>query len=139
MDNKICEKTMEDFLMLDKNERLPFKTTLHLLKCKKCRSEVHALTLAEKYAAEPLRHSSLKEMLENIKVKPVSMTKWIVWGVVMIFLMVTFGLILNRLDQTAFAILFNIIFGILITVYCALFVGTNMDFFVKKIEKIQMA
>ncbi|MBQ9205242.1 MAG: hypothetical protein IJ158_00835 [Treponema sp.] len=138
MNNEICEKMMENFLSLDKNERIPLKVTLHLLACKKCRSEVHALTLAEKYAAEPLRAKSFRETLENMSVKPVSMTKWIIWGVVMIFLMVTFGLILNRLDRASFAIIFNVIFGVLITVYCALFVATNMDFFVKKIDKMQL-
>lgn len=139
MKNEICEKTMDDFLALDKYEHIPLKVTLHLLTCKKCRSQVHYLTLAERYASEPIRTVPLKEALENMQVRPVSMTKWIIWGIVMILLMVTFGLFLNRFDKASFAIIFNVIFGILITVYCATFVGTNMDFFIKKIDKVQAA
>lgn len=139
MKNEICEKTMDAFLALDKYERIPGRVTLHLLACKKCRGQVHYLTLAERYASEPIRTSPLREALANMPVNPVSMTKWIVWGVIMILMMVTFGLFLNTTGRTGFAIIFNMIFGILVTVYCAIFVGTNMDFFIKKIEKTQTA
>lgn len=139
MNKEICEKHMDTFLSLDKYERIPLAVTLHLLTCKKCRTQVHYLSLAEKYASEPVRQKPFRDALESLPVHPVSMTKWIVWGIVMILLMVTFGLILNRLDRTSFAIFFNIIFGTLVTVYCALFVGTNMDFFIKKIDKAQAA
>ena len=130
---------MDDFLMLDKNERIPIKITLHLLKCKKCRSQVHYLTLSEKYAAEKLQYRPLTQMLENIPIKPVSMAKWIVSGILMIIMMVIFGLFLNRIDRAGFSIIFNLIFGLLVTAYCAIFVGTNIDFFIKKIEKVQTA
>ena len=135
MKNEICEKMMDEYLMLDKNERIPLRVTLHLLKCKKCRTQVHYLSLAEKYAGEPLRAEKLVDKLENMEVKPVSMTKWIISGILMIFMMVSFVLFLNKIDRASFSIIFNVIFGILVTVYCTLFVGTNVDFFVKKIEK----
>lgn len=139
MKTETCEKYMDDFLALDKYEHIPLKLTLHFLTCKECRTQVHYLTLAEKYASEPLRYSPLKAKLESMEIKPVSMAKWIVWGIVMILLMVTFGLFLNKTDSTTFAIIFNVIFGILITAYCAIFVSTNMDFFIKKIDKVQTA
>ncbi|MBQ8013204.1 MAG: hypothetical protein IJ257_02235 [Treponema sp.] len=139
MNKEICEKNMDKFMLLDKYERIPISVTLHLLKCRECRTKVHYLSLAEKYAAEPVKNSPLKTALENMQVKPVSMTKWIIWGIVMLFLMVTSGLFLNRTDRESFAIIFNVIFGLLITAYCAIFVGTNMDFFIKKIEKVQTA
>lgn len=139
MKNETCEKNMETFLSLDKYERIPLGVTLHLLKCKKCRSQARYLTLAERYASEPIRTLPLKDALENLQIKPVSMTKWILWGAVMILLMVTFGIFLNRFDRASFAIIFNVLFGLLITAYCTLFVGTNMDFFIKKIDKIQIA
>lgn len=136
MKNQKCESIMERFLQLDKNERLPLSMTLHLLKCKKCRTQVHYLTLAEKYASKPLQNKSLKEILENMSAKPVSLTKWIIWGILMIFLMITFGIFLNKIDRTSFAIIFNVMFGVMVTVYCALFVGMNIDFFIKKTEKL---
>ena len=131
MKNQKCESIMERFLQLDKNERLPLSMTLHLLKCKKCRTQVHYLTLAEKYASKPLQNKSLKEILENMSAKPVSLTKWIIWGILMIFLMITFGIFLNKIDRTSFAIIFNVMFGVMVTVYCALFVGTNIEYFIK--------
>lgn len=134
MNKEICEKNMDRFMLLDKYERIPASVTLHLLTCKKCRTQVHYLSLAEKYAAEARKPTPLKDAIENLA-HPVSMTKWIVWGIVMILLMVTFGLILNRMDRTSLSIFFNIFFGTLVTVYCALFVGTNIDFFIKKIER----
>ena len=75
-------------------------------------------------------------MLENIPIKPVSMAKWIISGIIMILMMVTFGLFLNKIDSTTFAIIFNVLFGLIITAYCAIFVATNMDFFMKKSSKL---
>lgn len=124
---------MDEFLMLDKNERIPLSVTLHLFRCKKCRTQVRCLLLAEKCAGKPLEQKLIKEQLENMEVKPVSMKKWIIWGIVMLVMMVTFGLFLNKIDRTGFSIIFNVIFGVLVTVYCATFIGTNIDFFVKKI------
>ncbi|WP_296325322.1 hypothetical protein [Treponema sp. UBA3813] len=137
MNNETCEKNMDTFFSLDKYERIPLRLTLHLLSCKKCRTQVHYLSLAEKYASEPIKQTPIKDALENMPVRPVTMTKWIIWGIIMILLLVVFCLILNRIDRTSFAIFFNIIFGTLVTAYCVLFVGTNMDFFIKKIDKFQ--
>ncbi|MCR4822163.1 MAG: hypothetical protein K5873_04745 [Treponema sp.] len=131
---EICEKNMEIYMSLDKYQLIPLGVTLHLLNCKKCRSQVHYLSLAEKYASESIKNTPIKDFLENIPVKPVSMTKWIIWGIIMVLLLVTFGLFSNRMDKESIAITFNVIFGILITVYCAAFVGSNMDYFIKKID-----
>jgi hypothetical protein len=138
MNNETCEKNMDTFFSLDKYERIPLRLTLHLLSCKKCRTQEHYLSLAEKYASEPIKQTPIKDALENMSVRPVTMTKWIIWGIIMILLLVVFCLILNRSDRTSFAIFFNIIFGTLVTAYCVLFVGTNMDFFIKKIAKFQI-
>ena len=45
---KQCEKVMNNFLELDKNQKIPLHITAHLLFCKECRSKVRVLTLAEK-------------------------------------------------------------------------------------------
>ena len=135
MKTETCEKNMDRFLMLDKHERIPLGVTAHLLTCKKCRSQVHYLTLAEKYASEPI-YTTIKEKFENMDVEPVSMTKWIVWGLIMLVMLAGFGIFLNRIDHAA--IFFHVIFGVLITAYCTLFVATNMDFFIKKIDKAQL-
>ena len=76
-------------------------------------------------------------MLENMQVKPVSMAKWIISGSFMLILLVIFGLFLNKIDRTSFAIIFNVIFGLLVTVYCALFVGTHIEYFIKKYPRVE--
>ncbi len=136
MKNEKCEKYMDTFLALDKYERIPLRVTLHFLLCKKCRSQARYLTLAEKFASEPIRQTPIKDALENISIKPVSMAKWIISGILMILMMVTFGLYLNKTDSYNFAIIFNALFGLLLTAYCAIFVATNMDFFMKKSSKL---
>ena len=45
--NKKCEFYMDEFLKLDKNDRLPLSLTIHLLLCKECRTIVRNLTLAD--------------------------------------------------------------------------------------------
>ena len=40
MKNEKCEKIMDTFLALDKDERLPLSVSLHLLACPHCRSQV---------------------------------------------------------------------------------------------------
>ena len=135
MKNETCEKNMDKFLALDKYERIPLGVTLHFLCCKKCRTQARYLTLAERYTSEPIRETPVKNMLENIPIKPVSMAKWIISGIIMILMMVVSGILLNKTESPAFAIILNINFGLIITAYCAIFVGTNMDFFIKKIGK----
>ena len=51
---KNYNEAMEEFLKLDKNERIPLSLTLKLLCCKKCRNEVRLLTKAEKLASKPI-------------------------------------------------------------------------------------
>jgi len=135
MKNETCEKTMDKFLALDKYERIPLGVTLHFLACKKCRTQARYLTLAEKFASEPIRATPIKDMLENIPIRPVSMAKWIISGIIMILMMVISGIFLNKAETSTFAIIMNINFGLIITAYCTIFVATNMDFFIKKIEK----
>ena len=126
---------MDKFLALDKYERIPLGVTLHFLACKKCRTQARYLTLAEKFASEPIRATPIKDMLENIPIKPVSMAKWIVSGILMILMIVFTGIFLNKSESSIFAIIMNINFGLIITAYCAIFVATNMDFFMKKSSK----
>ncbi len=128
MKTEKCEKIMNDFMMLDKNERLPLGLTLHLLTCKTCRTQVRYLTLAEKYTGESLRPSV------EFKIKPVSMTKWIVCGIVMIVFMLVFGAFSGKINNPNLIMAFYLVFGLIVTAYCAVFMGQNLDFFVKKIS-----
>ena len=144
-----CKTTMNTFFELDKNERLPVKITLHLLRCKKCRSLVRSLTLAEKASSKSLLQTkiptddsviSIMQHIEKQTFVPsqqhqVSLAKWIIGGIFMIGLMLFFNFSTNK--SPSLTLLFAIVFSGIVCAYCAIFVGSNLDFFVKKIQKQQ--
>lgn len=144
---KKCESYMDRFFALDKNERLPLSLTLHLLACKKCRSSVRRLTLLEKKCSrENLRKikadsksvAGIMSLLDgecrrcNISRKSVSLTHWSFTGILLLLCMIVMELlaIVTASELMMFSISF--FFGFSVIVYCAFFVGLNMDFFIKK-------
>ncbi len=141
-----CSKIMDTYLELDKGERIPWKVTLHLLTCSKCRKQVKMLKAAEKIARSPIEipvpidDSSILAVMSKINPdyqnykNPISIAKWIIAGVVMILFMLTFGLSSYQKADKAIMISFYILFACVVTAYCAMFVGTNMDYFVKLIN-----
>lgn len=147
----ICEKHMNTYLMLDKNERLPLSLTIHLLGCKECRRQVKLLTMAERVAAEPLKIDfpfSAANITNAVKkhyfgwlpeVKPVSMTKWVVGGILMIIFMLAFGIFTRNSQDENLILAFYLVFAGAVTAYCAFFVAINLDYFVKGIKKFQLS
>ena len=151
---KNYNEIMDEFLKLDKNERIPLSLTLRLLCSKKCRTEVRLLTKAEKLASEPLSvqtpvtDESISAVLKKINPQlaessvaknPFPLSRWIAAGLTMTFLMVFFG-VLTRTNSGQIVVLpFYFLFAAVFTIYCAFFVGCNMDFFVKKIETHKLA
>ena len=136
-----CEKMMDEYLMLDKNQVVPLKLTLHLLSCQKCRSEVHYFSLAEKIAAKELKSDAdLKApaIKEEASKNPISMTKWIVGGIIMMIFLMFFGVESKNATQEL-QVLFYIFFAVAVCAYCSVFIATNLDFFIKKIDKCKLA
>jgi hypothetical protein len=137
---------MNAFFELDKNERMPLSITIHLLSCKRCRTQVRLCTLAERVNAQPLLRPADRAELEALMQKlnasmPVrkelhyiSMRRWIALGVVMIMAMLFFPFVTSGTVQPSLNLAFYLVFAGVITAYCAFFVASNMDFFVKKIE-----
>lgn len=145
--NKKCEFYMNEFLKLDKNERLPLSLTLHLLFCKECRTTVRKFTLAEQACKlsinkpvddfDPSVDSIMKAINPNYEVNdipPLSMKRWVVSGILMIIAMLFFG-ITGTDSDSQLSVSFYLVFAGIVTAYCAMFVGCNMDFFVKHINK----
>ncbi len=122
----LCEHVMNEFLLLDKGEALPLKLSLHIIGCKKCRTEVRYLSLAEKVAAK-----KLKAAPENIK--PVTMTQWVVCGILMTLMLLFFG-VFSQNRSPALQIGFYLVFAVVLCSYCALFVAKNLDYFLKKFD-----
>lgn len=149
-----CTQIMTDYLALDRNEHVPLSITAHLLVCKKCRTEVRLLTMADKACTQPLSipiplndetiTSIMKAIIPDYKgeqdfsLGKVSLKRWVISGTLMIFAMLFFG-INSYSHDPRIAILIYLIFAAVITVYLALFVASNMDFFVKKLENFQIS
>ena len=146
-----CERAMNRFFALDKDELLPLSLTLHLLGCKRCRTEVRLLTLSERVAARPLRASATPREVSALVAQvrsqsassaaknPVTLTNWIIGGVLMVCFMLAFVLLTRSLKSNLLSVSFYLVFAGSVTAYCALFVGANMDFFVKKIKTLQLS
>ncbi len=148
-----CEAVMERFMELDKNERLPLHITLHLLLCRECRTSVRMLTLAEKQVAQPLAEyvtvddAFMQAVMAKVSpvtqepAAPVTMKRWVVSGVLMIAALLFFPVFSHtRLpDSESLTVSFYLLFGCAVAVYCIIFVGGNMDFFVKQINLAKKA
>lgn len=141
-----CNEVMNKYLSLDKGDRVPLDVTLHLITCRDCRRQVKIMKAAEKIAKAPLEipvgmdDFSIEAVMAKIDPNyrytknPISIAKWIVGGIAMILLMLTFGLSDYCSANKTVMIAFYTLFAACVTAYCALFIGTNMDFFVKLLE-----
>lgn len=144
-----CEIAIEKYLQLDKNARVPIGMTLHMLSCKKCRRTVKLLALAEKASSSPIKlqtpftDKTISDVMKNIapeipetKLKnPISMRGWIFGGIAMIVFMISLLPILTISSQTKNLLLaFCIVFAGCVTSYCAIFIASNIDFFVKRTD-----
>lgn len=145
MNQKRCEEIIDTYLMLDKHERLPVSVCIHLLTCKKCRTQVRMMTQAEEKLSSPLSiqlpFSDLKlcNIMKNVdpafdikSICPVSMRRWVITGIFMIIAIILFE-ILDYLLPSAKVISLSIhlVFGISIVFYCTFFIACNLEFFVK--------
>jgi len=149
MNTQTCDEMMNTFFSLDKNERYPLKLTLHLLACETCRTQVRLCTLAEKVSAEPLARpadeDAVSALIKKIKsaspdhndVSPISLRRWIVSGIVMIFTMMCFAVLSPQTSGNYLQLAFYLVFAGAVTAYCALFITSNIDFFIKKIETLK--
>ncbi|UTC62023.1 hypothetical protein E4O00_01885 [Treponema sp. OMZ 788] len=159
-----CNEAINRYMMLDKHEAVPFTVTFHLLRCKKCRSLVRALTQASNLYTSSF-HAKADEVLtektmlkiqaavpdffslqaEKYRLPNVSILPWAVVGVLMIvglaYIPFTeIGKWAAENFKLSFVIPFALVFSVFVSVYSALFVYRNLDFFVKKFDlKKEMA
>ena len=139
-----CENFMEKYLLLDKNEFLPLNMTVHLLFCNECRTVVRKFSKAEKLTAQMEQRECkinyensinnfeiLQKILkDDIKIHKVHLYNWIFIGIILLICMVFCSIILNRFIPQMQNVWFVFIATVICT-YCVIFVGMNMDFFVK--------
>lgn len=155
-----CEKAIDRYLSLDKGEWVPPRVTLHLICCPVCRTLVRKMAEAERFVARPLAvHPApttpvtdpvLAAALARIaasglsypEVHPrdrhVSLTRWLVSGLALAFgfAAVPSSFIGEWSSSTfgaSYTVPFYLLCGLAVTGYCGMFIGTNIDFFVKKL------
>ncbi|MBO7485528.1 MAG: hypothetical protein J6Y75_04355 [Spirochaetaceae bacterium] len=147
-DNQQCEKMIDTYLMLDKHERIPLAVCVHLLTCKKCRTQVRMMTQAEEKLSSPLAiqlpFSDLKlcSIMQSVdpgfdikSICPVSMRKWVITGIFMIIGIIIFEILDYLLPGAAIlSASIHIVFGISIVLYCTIFIASNLEFFVKLMQ-----
>ncbi len=163
-----CDRAFTSYLELDKNERVPFRVTLHLLACPACRTGVRRLSRAERVLAAPLAvpaqgalrsavgDDAVLSAMQRIRAAGlaypdtrddegrVSLSRWIGSGFALGagFAIIPFSSI-GEWSRVTFGASFSIplylLCGIAVTVWCGVFIGSNIDFFVKKFHIDQVA
>lgn len=147
--NDKCEDFMNQYLMLDKGERVPLKISLHLLGCKKCREQIKLLKLAEKEISAPLKietpvtDASIQKIISQIHVqqkdrfyKPLPFAGWIIGGLLMIALLFSSLLSMQDIQNRSLSIWYALTIAGCVTVYSAVFVCSHIDLFIKKLSTV---
>ncbi len=154
-----CKDAIDRYIALDNNEAVPFSVTIHLLGCRQCRKIVRAMTSAANLYSKTMTSQDsdniltqktmekvnilvpdlMKIQAEKNSLPEVSFLPWIIIGIIMILGFATIPF--TSLGQWAVAIFkvnfiipFTLVFATFVSVYCALFVGRNLDFFIKKFD-----
>lgn len=151
MKNKKCNKIIERYLQLDKNQRLPLSITLHILSCKSCKNKIRMMSLAEESIKEPISitvpitDNSIEQIMQKISPEsynkitknPISMTNWIISGIITILLLCGSVIFASKFNSSTLTFIYTLISGTAIITYCCAFVISNIDFFIKKISFIR--
>lgn len=137
-----CSEVMDGFLELDRNERIPLWITRHLLICSECRTNVRLFTQAEKILSRrtagenPFTYAAISDVKEKLypgstKEKKVPIFYWLVIGIVLVACMILQAFFAGKFfpELQSLGCIFA---ALVITTYCMLFIGMNMDFFVKQ-------
>ena len=149
MKKDTCTAVMDRFLALDKGEALPPAVKLHSIHCTKCRTLIKSLAAAENLGAEtfsaitPKDDPAVARIMSAIPataitseepVQIISLKRWIWSGCVLVAAVLLFGTFSTADGGAKLQILLNLCFALFIAGYCAFFVGSNLNFFTKKIQ-----
>lgn len=139
-----CDRAMDRILSADADGRLPLPVKLHLLFCPRCAAEARRLdvALALMKTALPPTPTDLGERIRaavaaetQVKIREhVSFRNWLSVGATIVAAMVLspfgadFGWV-ERSFGTGFLLPLNIVLGLVLALYCALFIGTHLTEF----------
>ncbi|WP_024465614.1 hypothetical protein [Treponema pedis] len=154
-----CNEALNRYMALDKHDPVPFTVTVHLLRCKRCRNIVRAMTTAACMYSRALSDTAdsddklVQKTMDKInKTLPdlvslrsestapnVHILPWVIIGITMIIGLgsvpfTEIGRWASENFQLKFVIPFALVFASFVSIFSALFVGRNLDFFVKKFD-----
>ncbi len=155
-----CNEALNRYMALDKHEAVPVMVTVHLLRCKRCRTIVRAMTKAAYMYSAPFAEAVsqdnslmqktmskitdampdlMKLQAEKYALQEVHILPWVLVGTIMIIGLAAVPFtVLGRWAaenfRLSFIIPFALVFAIFVSVFSALFVGRNLDFFIKKFD-----
>ena len=148
MKNNKCEQMMNEYLMLDKGEHVPFSLSRHLMTCSKCRRQINLLKNAENQVSMPLKiqapvtDDSIQKILEQLPpakdhfYKPLPFAGWITGGIIMIILLLIASNTNSDYNSRGLSLWYAMTVAGCVIAYCAVFVFSNIDIFIKKISTV---
>lgn len=150
MKNKTTEKLITEYLMLDKNQKVPLSLSLKMFFNKKCHTTIKMIASAENLTKQPLNltspftDSSIAAVMNKIAPQeyqkliqtPISIANWIISGIFMIILLFSPLFLTNIMNSLSsqFSLFYSLFIATCVTAYASVFVFSNIDFFVKKIS-----
>ncbi|PIE97409.1 MAG: hypothetical protein CR988_08005 [Treponema sp.] len=152
-----CEKVINEYCKLDKHASLPFNISIHLMHCTSCRETIQKMascyTVGSKLNNAPLKNKYiLKKTMQKIKkIKNIadetphllknkfSFAPWIISGIIIILAFIALPYSkLGKWLMTNLGIFFSLPFGLscagTVSIFCAVFILRNSDFFIKKLD-----
>lgn len=137
-----CSYVMDKFLELDKNEKIPVWMTKHFLLCEECRSSVRMYTQAEKMLSKegqkenPFGYATVSDIKEKLypgstKPKRVPLLYWIIIGIVLLLCMILCTICTIEVFPAIQGYTFLFVAAVIST-YIILFIGFNLDIFIKQ-------
>ena len=144
-----CDAFIERFLALDKDEHMDTAMKIHARMCRDCRDFIRLYAKAEKLCAEPSQavlpqdDPTLALIIKKIAptasqkeeegVELISLKRWIISGFILVFAVFLFG-VFNTIDGSSkLHMLLFLCFALFISGYCAFFIGSNLNFFIKRL------
>ena len=149
-----CDELMEEYIRIERYQRLPISMIFHLLRCKKCRDNIRAMTLATHFTSsrmmkkanknDPLYIKTMQQIMANKSVQPKKRSGFAffvlsLWGVIgsamlAVFLVIPSTKIGIRFIQ-AFGSYFTLQFLFttvsFLTICTIIFIARNLNFFVR--------
>jgi hypothetical protein len=145
-----CERCMERYLETDNRRPLPLIARWHLAKCPACRAEIARAQLARDRVRAALPEAGLDRtdaIMASVRLAPrprreVGIREWLISLLAILVSMAIAPLGANfawvkELFGSGYLLPFYLVFGIALTVYCVLFIGSHLDSFSERfgIEK----